>query len=231
MSQKDKILSLIKKEDWDALNQLFLSMTNAEFRRIEIIMKDQVLPSLSNHDYWKTYLHLLMYRRQAFLACILSIERLAKKNELNFDCEPAKNVFLWLKENSPESVLKVVRMAVPLLTSEPQIVGFFRLFEINDEVDCVAILLKESTSFSYYALFDVLKRVADNRDLLCTAYFLIMKKNDDMSFNMASIIRSYFDLNEIKSTFSLHIEPYELSYIEQSYENFVHVLKGKRPRL
>jgi hypothetical protein len=77
----------------------------------------------------------------------------------------------------------------------------------------------------------VLRRAADNQPLLRAACLAIMKKNDDMSFNMASLLRSYFDLNDIKSTFSLQIEPYELSYIEQSYDNFEHILKGKQPKL
>ena len=61
--------------------------------------------------------------------------------------------------------------------------------------------------------------------------YLHMKKNNDMAYNMASILKHYFGIDELKATFSLLIEPYELSYIEQNYDNFNHVLKGKRPRL
>ena len=148
--------SYIKNRDWDALSHHLASVSNAEFRRLQTVMREKVMPHLANEMFWETYLHLLMFRRQAFLPCVLAAKGLAKSGSLDFDCQEAREV------------------------------------------------------------------------AACQA---IMKKSDDMSFNMASLLRSYFDLHEIKSTFSLQIEPYELSYIEQSYENFEHILKGKRPKL
>ena len=221
----------IMNRDWDGLSHHLGSVSNAEFRRLQTVMREKVMPHLANEAFWATYLHLLMFRRQAFLPCVLAAEGLAKSESLDFDCQEAREVAAWMQANSPDSVVKVVRMMVPILTSAQQIEGLFRLFEWDNERECALVLIKESTPWAYYVLFNVLRRAADNRQLLVAACQAIMRKNDDMSFNMASLLRSYFDLNEIKSTFSLQIEPYELSYIEQSYDNFLHVLKGKRPRI
>lgn len=231
MIKSDIILAIIRSKDWNELTRLFQSASNAEFRKMETMVRERVMPQLTNEEFWVAYLHLLQYRRQAFLPCILAIVGLAKAGTLDLSCKEAQEVSRWLHANSPESVVKIVRMAVPLLTTAGQIEGFLRLFEFHDERECVAVLVKESTPYAYYALFNVLRHAADNQPLLRSACLAIMKKNDDMSFNMASLLRSYFDLNDIKSTFSLQIEPYELSYIEQSYENFEHILKGKRPKL
>lgn len=231
MLKTENILTLISTKDWDGLYQQFQSASNADFRRMETLVRERVMPQLSNTEFWEAYLHLLMYRRQAFLPCILGVAGLAKADALDVDCKEAKEVASWIQEHTPESAAKIVRMAIPLLTTANQIEGFLRLFEYHDERDCATVLVKESTLYAYYVLFNVLRRAADNRQLLVAVCQAIMKKNDDMSFNMASLLRSYFDLNEIKSTFSLQIEPYELSYIEQSYDNFLHVLKGKRPKL
>ena len=231
MLKTENILTLISTKDWDGLYQQFQSASNADFRRMETLVRERVMPQLSNTEFWEAYLHLLMYRRQAFLPCILGVAGLAKADALDVDCKEAKEVASWIQGHTPESAAKIVRMAIPLLTTANQIEGFLRLFEYHDERDCVTVLVKESTPYAYYVLFNVLRRAADNRQLLVAVCQAIMKKNDDMSFNMASLLRSYFDLNEIKSTFSLQIEPYELSYIEQSYDNFLHVLKGKRPKL
>ena len=225
------IESSIRSGDWDGLYQQFQSASNAEFRRMETMVRERVMPQLTNEEFWEAYLHLLQYRRQAFLPCILAVAGLAKAGTLDLNCKEAQEMVRWLHANSPQSVVKIVRMAVPLLTTASQIEGFLRLFEFHDERECVAVLVKESTPHAYYALFNVLRRAADNQPLLHSACLAIMKKNDDMSFNMASLLRSYFGLNDIKSTFSLQIEPYELSYIEQSYENFEHILKGKRPKI
>ena len=221
----------IKNRDWDGLSHHLGAVSNAEFRRLQTVMRETVMSRLSNAEFWAAYLHLLMFRRQAFLPCALAAKGLAKTGKLDFDCQEAREVAAWMHANSPESVVKVIRMMVPILTSAQQIEGLFRLFEWDNERECALVLVKESTPYAYYVLFNVLRRAADNRQLLVAACQAIMKKNDDMSFNMASLLRSYFDLHEIKSTFSLQIEPYELSYIEQSYENFEHILKGKRPKL
>jgi hypothetical protein len=223
--------SYIKNRDWDGLSHYLASVSNAEFRRLQTVMREKVMTHLANEDFWAVYLHLLMFRRQAFLPCVLAAEGLAKAEKLNFDCQEAREVVAWLQANAPESVVKIIRMMMPILMSAQQIEGLFRLFAWDDERECASVLVKESTPYAYYVLFNVLRRAADNRQLLVATCQAIMKKNDDMSFNMASLLRSYFDLHEIKSTFSLQIEPYELSYIEQSYENFDHILKGKRPKL
>lgn len=231
MTRSDIILAFIHSKDWDGLAQHFQSASNADFRKMETEVRERVMPKLSNSEFWEAYLHLLMYRRQAFLPCVLGAAGLAKNGTLDVDCEEAKTVACWLQEHSPESVAKIIRMAIPLLTTASQIESVLRLFDYHDERECAAVLVKESTPYAYFVLFNVLRRAADNRQLLVAACQAIMRKNDDMSFNMASLLRSYFDLNEIKSTFSLQIEPYELSYIEQSYDNFLHVLKGKRPKV
>ena len=199
MPKTDIILALIRTKDWDGLFQHFRSASNADFRKMEVVVRERVMPQLSNQDFW--------------------------------EAKEAQSVARWLHDNSPESLAKIVRMALPMLVSAQQIEALFQFAGFHDERECVAVLIKESTPYAYYVLFNVLRRAADNRQLLVAACQAIMRKNDDMSFNMASLLRSYFDLNEIKSTFSLQIEPYELSYIEQSYDNFMHVLKGKRPRI
>jgi hypothetical protein len=58
-----------------------------------------------------------------------------------------------------------------------------------------------------------------------------MKRNNDMAFNMASIMRTYFGIDDLKSHLSLRIEPYELNLIDRSYETFFDFLNGKRPKV
>jgi hypothetical protein len=47
-----------------------------------------------------------------------------------------------------------------------------------------------------------------------------MKRGDGLSFNLASLIKAYFGLDELKGTFSLRLKPYELARIESSYKAF-----------
>ena len=231
ISPAEKLQTLISTADWTSLYERFNHMSNAEFRRVEQVLRQSVLPGLTNAQFWDAYLHLLQYRRQAFLSAILAIHHLAQSGQLDCTCDEALAVARWFHADAPDSVVKVVRMALPLLTSSTQIYEFLHLFDYTDNREIAAILLKENTPHAYYSLFQHLKHEADNPPLLRSACTTLLRKGDDLSFNMASILRSYFDITDINSTLSLQIEPYELSYIDQSFDNFVHVLRGKRPKM
>jgi hypothetical protein len=51
-----------------------------------------------------------------------------------------------------------------------------------------------------------------------------MKRGDSQSFNLASLLRLSFGLEEVRGTFSLSLEPYQLSRVEQNYDAFVQVM-------
>ncbi len=223
------IAQCINKEDWEGLDRMLNRMSNSEFRRTEATVRE-VLTHVDNDLFWKAYLNLLKYRKQSFLSCVLSIKHLAKNDKLNFDSGSAKAVAEWVEENAPELVQKILRMAIPELTTEAQIEGILRLFDVIDKKECLSILVKEDSSLAYYMLFKLLKNL-DDHDVAYRCCIALMKRNNDLSYNMASILRCYFGIDELKATFSLQIEPYELSYIEQNYDNFKHILNGKRPRL
>ena len=45
-------------------------------------------------------------------------------------------------------------------------------------------------------------------------------RTDSLGFNLASLFRTYFDLPDIRGTFSLTIQPYELSRLDTDFEVF-----------
>ena len=52
----------------------------------------------------------------------------------------------------------------------------------------------------------------------------LMKKEDSLAFNFVSLMKVYFDLPEIKGTFSLRLNPYEIGRAEASFDSFVKIL-------
>ena len=60
--------------------------------------------------------------------------------------------------------------------------------------------------------------------LIRTCHFL-MKRGDGLSFSMASLLRLSFGFEEVRGTFSLSLEPYQLARIEQNYEAFLQTIK------
>ena len=126
--------------------------------------------------------------------------------------------------------MKMVRMAIGLLETEEQISGLFSWLRIDQPGQRASALLSLNTPIAYYLLFQTLRHAEGERELVLRCCQMLIRKSDDLSFNMVAILREYFGLTELKNTLSLRIQPYELSYIDSSYANFEHVLQGKRPR-
>lgn len=226
--QNTRISTALRQQDWPTLDTLLAHLTNTEFRKAERMLRDEVLPTLPNDDFWAAYLHLIIYKRQAFLSGIRAIGRLAQERTLRFDTPSAQQVADTLDQ--PQA-LKVIDMALPLMQNQSQITGLFRLFHIDDERRRVTLLIRIDTPLAYYMLFRALCHIPDNRTLALRCYRFILRRQNDRAYNMASILRTYFGLHEAKEQLSLHIEPYELSYLDRNYERFCYVLDGKRPKI
>ena len=73
-------------------------------------------------------------------------------------------------------------------------------------------------------LLQALHYVEQDRAFLIKVAYYIMSRGDSFSFNVASLIKSIYGLDELKGTFSLRLQPFELSRIEKSYEAFCGVV-------
>ena len=63
-----------------------------------------------------------------------------------------------------------------------------------------------------------------NRDQLVKCCNRLLERGDDRSFNLVSIVKHYFDLPEVKGVFSLRVQPYQLSRLDNSYQGFVQMM-------
>ena len=209
-----QISQAIEQKQWDRLPHLLNSLSNSQFRRSESYVRESVLPRLKNDDFWEALYHLIIYKPQAFISGILAIEHLSKDGTLSYHNEGAQQLATVVNESQ---VQKIISMAVPKL--------------VSDERKQVAVLIQTTTPLSYYHIFRTLQHIPDHRELALRTCRYVLKKGDDMSFNMAAILRAYFGLNEIQNQLSLKIEPYELSYLETSFETFKYALEGKKPTI
>ena len=147
----------IEEGEWQKVVERLDAMSNMEFRRAEAHIRTQVLPGLKNDELWTALLYLIRYRRQAFLSGVLAAEDRAKDGTLRLDCDEARELARWLKEESPESVNKVVNMMLPLMQDEEQIGALLDTFETGNELSRIAALLKVDTPLCHYVLFCTLK--------------------------------------------------------------------------
>ena len=225
----EKLYQLILEGKWEMLHSAFALMSRSDFRRAEFYIRTAVLPQLPNDAFWDTLFHLVTYRRQAFLSGVLAIDHLATDHTLNFQTDGAIALARHLQATHPSSITKAASMMMPLMQTEQQAAALLHTFHIKDIQQLVGILLRTDSPLSYYMLFNELRHHADNRALVLSCCRHILRRNNDMAYNMAALLQAYFGLHELRGQFSLHIEPYELSRLERDPQTFYHILNGKRP--
>ena len=230
MANKERVTQLISTRDWDGLTQMLGNLSNMELRRMERVMREEVLTGLENDLFWETLLHLIIFKRAAFISGVTALTHLAKDGTLDFEVESVGRLCEHLKATNQESLVKMCNMMVPELRTEAQVMGMFEAFHVENEVTRLAVLLKAEHDLSYYLIFKTLKLIEDKlvARKCCVA---LMKRQDDRAFNAVCLIKAYFGLDDLPARFSLTIEQYELSHIDRDYNTFIHVLNGKRPRI
>lgn len=230
MTHKERLEQLIGTRDWEGLTQMLGNLSNMELRRMERVMREEVLTGLENDLFWETLLHLIIFKRAAFISGVTALTHLAKDGTLDFEVKSVDRLCEHLKATNQESLVKMCNMMVPELRTEVQVMGMFEAFHVENEVTRLAVLLKAEHDLSYYLIFKTLKLIEDKlvARKCCVA---LMKRQDDRAFNAVCLIKAYFGLDDLPARFSLTIEQYELSHIDRDYNTFIHVLNGKRPRI
>lgn len=228
--KKDIILQFINSHDWEGMKRMLGCLSNMEFRRLEHDVRTYVLPNLPNNLFWETLLHLIIFKRQAFISGVICAEHLIKDGTFNLEVNSVKNIYNHLSQNNPDSLLKMANMLIPYLNTEQQVNCVFNAFHIDNNVTRLATLLKVESPLSYFIIFKILKYLDDHLIATKTCKVLI-KRNNDMAFNAVSLIKSYFALHDLPARFSLVIPDYELSHIDKNYKNFLNILSGKRPKI
>lgn len=206
------------------------NLSNMELRRMERVMREEVLPTLENDLFWETLLCAIQFKRSAFISGVTAVGHLVKDGTLDFSTEGVAQLYEHLKATNAESVAKMCNMMLPELQTEAQVKGMFEAFHVENEVTQLAILLKAEHDLSYYLIFKTLKLIED-KVVARKCCMALVKRQDDRAFNAVCLIKAYFGLDDLPARFSLTIEQYELSHIDRDFDTFVHILNGKRPKL
>jgi len=202
--------------DWHAIPAYLKTLSNAQFRTAGYMMGEMLMPKLQDSDFWALSSILVKYNSKAFLVTVL---KSASNRNINIKGEDFISFCNILKDNIID-VKKTLHVLIPQMTHPNQIFDLFDVLGVNDREQRIPYLMKSSTMPVFYVLFHTLKYVEHDRSILIRTVYFLMKRGDDRSFNFASLLRSYFGLEEVKGTFSLKIEPYQLARLEGSYEAF-----------
>lgn len=224
-----RLTALIQAADRSALLSFLDSLSHSSFRTVGTILSGHILPFLPEDRYWTLFYDLCVYNAKAFLVTFLKAVpvRLAAED---FHLEHPGFLRLcayWRDQQSAVDRRKFFLYVFPLLSRPEQAESLICGLDLTHPADLLELLLRcESTVLGGFVLFQTLRRLEYDRDLLYRCCAFLMKRGDSFSFNLASFFKTYFDLAELKGTFSLNLASYQLGYIERSFDAFSSMLQS-----
>ena len=218
-----------KEKDWEGLVVLLKRLTNKDFRAAGEIIGSQLMPEVSTVVFWQAFYELSVYHSKAFLVTMLKSAELRKRQKgLTLLDEGFGKVAMYLTESGTEiDRMKFVTFMLQVFPDEPnELEHLLKQLKIDASRVCVDYLLRVCNMAAYYLLFLSLRTLEHDKDYLTRCCLFLMKKGDSLSFNLASVMKVYFDLVQVKGTFSLNLNPYQFGRLELSYENFKKILQS-----
>lgn len=223
-----RLLRALSTGNWAEAETVLGSLSHSEMRRMEKVVREDLLPQLRGDVFWDAWAWLVAYRAQAFLPGIVAISQAASDGTLDLQGEALRRVACSL---TPEQAGKAFSMAAHHLRLPSQMAHLVEAFSHAGTERLAIALARETSPLAYHALLQVLLRDDAPHALVLTCALRLFRKGDDLSLNMVSILKTHFQLTELPARLALRIEPYELSYINASYTHFRYVVEGKKPRV
>ena len=208
----------LQARDAEELVRLLDSFSRSEQRTAGYMLGERLLLDCPADLYWQITEALVRYNSKAYLITLMKtfLVRMERGTASLSDKPFAKLVATF---NDIERQ-KVALLLLPALASPEQVEQLFRLMGIGKGREQMVYLVRIDTLPCLFLLLRSLRYIEhDRRELLQVARQL-MKRGTGSSFNLASIIKVAFGLEELNGTFSLNLQPYQIARLEQSYEAF-----------
>lgn len=212
-----RIRPAVCQEDFDELLELLDSFSNSQFRTAVYMLGEKYALELSADGFWRLFSVLLQRDSKVFLTVMLkALVKRMEKDEASIEDEGFKNLCHIMNEVDRQ---KTLQFLLPYLKDEEQVRYLFRCFSMEAN-EWIPYLIKVNTLPCAFVLFSSLRYIEHERDYLLRIAYYLMKRGDGLSFNLASLMKAYFGLEELKGTFSLQLKPFELARLETSYKAF-----------
>ena len=212
------LLPLLQKEDADGLVALLKSMSKSEQRTAGYMLGERLLPDLPNLLFWKMTEALVRYDSKAYLITLMKtfLARL-EKGTASIDDKPFARLAAGFNDIERQ---KVALRLLPRLDSPRLVEQLFTVMGIAKGREQMLYLVRVDTLPCLYLLLRSLRYIEHDRAEVLQVARQLMKRGTGCSFNLASIIKVAFGLDELAGTFSLRLQPYQIARLEQSYEAF-----------
>lgn len=221
------------QETPDQLLAYLAEMSNAQFRNASRVLGERLLPSVDNDVFWPLFRALFLSDRKAYLGTLLKALALRlSPRGAEVSTSSLQESGIWTSEFvsvchelTDTDRKKVLLSLLPLFASPSDVECLFLQCGLKEGSSWIPFLLQVQSKPCYFLLLKALRYVEHDKPLLIRTCHFLMKRGDGLSFSMASLLRLSFGLEEVRGTFSLSLEPYQLARVEQSYEAFLQTMK------
>lgn len=195
------------------------SLSNAQFRVACQSLSDELLPSLPRPVFWTIAQSLVAHNRKAFL--VTTMKRIAESDITEDEDAPCAS-FLRSLQGHDEDVRKLTTLLLPRLNQPSKIRWLLRQLGVDEVQKRLMLIMQSRASHRplYFVLLGELRQVEHQRSTLLLVARTLIQRGDSLSWNMAALLRSFFGLTELQGTFSLRVQPYELSSLSTDYAAF-----------
>lgn len=226
-----KIRTLLSEPDM--LLAYLQGLSNSQFRVASQQLGERLLVDIEANTFWHIFKTMFLCNRRAYLGTLLKALRMRISHDgLPVDSTAFEREGIWAedfkevcRELTETDRKKVLICLLPLFDNPSEIERLFIQCGLEEQWQWIPFLLQVTSKPCAYLLLKALRYVEHDRNLLIRTCHFLMKKGDEQSFNLASLLRLSFGLEEVRGTFSLSLEPYQLARVEQNYDAFLQVVR------
>ncbi len=222
-----RLSSLFAARDWNSVQTYLSTLSHAHFRTAGYLMGERLMPELCREDFWEVMLRLVQWQPKAFVVTTAKaatprlMQGTLSLTDTGFQrlATALQGQERWIDRK------KLLLQWLPVTQEPATIETLFRLLQVNDIRQRVEFLLHTDSMAAAFVLLRSLRFEEHDREWLAQVCRALMKRGDNLAFNVASLIRTFFDLQEVKGVFSLNIQPFELTRLETDYESFKRIAR------
>ena len=212
------LLQPLRDADSDGLVRLLSSFSRSEQRTAGYMLGERLLLDSPAELYWQMTEALVRYDSKAYLITLMKTFLLRlRQGTASLSDVPFGRLAAGFNEVERQ---KVALLLLPEFEQPKQVEHLFQLLGLAKGREQLVYLIRVDTLPCLFLLLRSLRYVEHDRAEVLKVARQLMKRGSGSSFNLASIVKVAFGLDELSGTFSLRLQPYQIARLEQSYEAF-----------
>ena len=231
-----RLQQLFEIADWEALVTYLDSLSHSQFRTAGYLIGERLLTNLSAESFWEVVKCLILWQPKAFTVMMAKAAAIRLQDgTLTIHDDGFVRLATALQgESHAIDRQKLLMQWLPYINEPTSIEELFSILGVDNPRRRTDFLLRTNTIAAAFVLLRTLRFEEHDREYLTSVCRQLIHRAstlshstghaDSLSFNLASLLCSYFDLPDIRGSFSLALHPYELSRLDTDFDTFRHLI-------